>query len=107
MREYHILAASFELLLILLLRFSRLFVVEQISTLLLAELKNGGLAGQLYIESLTNLLAVQLVREQITVQPCRVLYEGGLSDRQLRRVTDYINENLAQDLQSDLVSCWK
>lgn len=77
--------------------------LEQISTLLLAELKNGGLAGQLYIESLANVLAVQLLREQVTVQPCRVLYEGGLSDRQLRRVIDYINENLAQDIQlSDL-----
>ncbi|WP_414551229.1 helix-turn-helix domain-containing protein [Anabaena sp. CCY 0017] len=73
--------------------------IEQISTMLLAELKSCGLAGQLYIESLTNLLAVQLPWHYIAVQPCSNIYKSGLSDRQLLQLIDYINENLAQDIQ--------
>ncbi len=77
--------------------------IEQIGTMLLAELKNGGLAGRLYVESLTNVLAVHLLRNYSAVQPCVALYNGGLSDRQLLQVTDYINDRLDQDIKlSDL-----
>lgn len=73
--------------------------IEQIGTMLLAELKNGGLAGRLYVESLTNVLAVHLLRNHSAVQPCVALYDGGLSDRQLLQVTDYINDHLADDIK--------
>lgn len=77
--------------------------IEQIGTMLLAELKNGGLAGRLYVESLTNVLAVQLLRSHSAVQSCIALWNGGLSDRQILRVIDYINAHLAQDIKlSDL-----
>ncbi len=76
--------------------------VEQIGMMLLAELKSGGLAGQLYVESLTNVLAVYLLRSYSAVQPRVVLYDGGLSDRQLLQVIDYINEHLEDVKLSDL-----
>lgn len=77
--------------------------IEQISLMLLNELRNGGLAGLLYVESLTNLLAVQLLRDYSAVQPCITLHEGGLSDYQRLQVTDYIHDRLAEEIQlSDL-----
>lgn len=77
--------------------------IEQIGMMLLSELQNGGLAGRLYVESLTNVLAVHLLRNYSAIQPCVALYDGGLSDRQLLLVTDYINDCLADDIKlSDL-----
>ncbi len=77
--------------------------IEQIGMMLLTELKNGGLAGRLYVESLTNVLAVHLLRNYSAVQPYVALYDRGLNDRQLLQVTDYINDHLAQDIKlSDL-----
>ncbi len=73
--------------------------IEQIGMMLHTELKTGGLAGQLYVDSLANLLAVHLLRNYSTAKPRVVLYEGRLSDRQLLQVTDYINENLTQDIK--------
>lgn len=81
--------------------------IEQIGMMLLAELKNGGLAGRLYIESLTNVLAVQLLRNYSATQPSVSLYSGGLSDsakqtlreRQLLVVTDYIHEYLSEEIK--------
>jgi len=77
--------------------------IEQISMMLLGELRNDGLAGLLYVESLTNLLAVQLLRDYSVLQPCINLYEGGLTDSQRLQVTDYIHDRLADEIQlSDL-----
>jgi AraC family transcriptional regulator len=79
--------------------------IEQISMMLLSELRSGESTGQLYVESLTNVLAVQLLKSYSAIQPCVVLYEGGLSDRQLLQVTDYINAHLANNIQlSDLAA---
>ena len=73
--------------------------IEQLAMLLRTELHRGdsGL-GQLYVESLTNALTVNLLRDyggklQIPI------YEGGLSDSQLLRVTDYINDCLTQTIK--------
>lgn len=68
--------------------------IEYIGSMFLSELKNGGLGGKLYIESLTNLLAVHLIRNYSTSKPRVFIYDGGLSERQLLQVTDFINENL-------------
>lgn len=72
--------------------------IEQISMMLLAELKTGGLAGKLYVESLTNALAVHLLRNYVAVERSLAVYDGGLSDRQLLKVADYINAHLADDI---------
>ncbi|MBE9078303.1 helix-turn-helix domain-containing protein [Romeria aff. gracilis LEGE 07310] len=77
--------------------------LEQIGTMLLTELRNGGAAGQLYVESLTNMLAVHLLRSYTAQQPSIALYEGGLTDYQLLQITDYIRDRLSDNIQlSDL-----
>lgn len=78
--------------------------IESIGILLLSELnqekfnqeKNG---SRLYIESLANVLAVHLLRQYAGPKPRLPLYEGGLSERQLLQVLDYITEHLSQDIK--------
>ena len=82
--------------------------IEQFGAMLLGEIKNGGLAGSLYVESLTNALAVQLLRSFSATQPCTAEYGEGLSDRQLLQVTDYIHDYLKQPIGlSDLADLLK
>jgi AraC family transcriptional regulator len=77
--------------------------IEAIAMMLLTELKNGGLAGQLYVESLTNILTVHLLRNYSAAQRYVTSDHGKLGDRQLIQVTDYISDHLAQDIKlSDL-----
>jgi AraC family transcriptional regulator len=66
--------------------------IERICLALLAELRTGGPAGRLYVESLTHQLAVCLLRRHSDV----AVTEGkqGLPRNRLRRVMDYIEDNL-------------
>jgi AraC family transcriptional regulator len=74
--------------------------IEQLAMMLRAELYQGkGGMGQLYVESLANALTVNLLRDYSGTKPDIVIYEGGLSDRNLVRVTEYINEHLTQSIQ--------
>lgn len=74
--------------------------LEQTLMLLRAELhKGGGWVGQLYVESLANVLAVHLIREYSTVKPRVAVYEGGLGDRKLLQVSEYINAHLDQEIK--------
>jgi AraC family transcriptional regulator len=62
------------------------------------DLEEGSPAGRLYGESLANALVVYLL-ERYTVRRYRPLrYKGGLPGYRLKRVLDYIAENLAEDL---------
>jgi AraC family transcriptional regulator len=72
--------------------------ILHVAQLLKAEVLSGGLAGNLYVESLRNLLAVHLLRNYTVgmVQPkTEVVYLEGLKLKQLK---DYIEEHLAEDL---------
>lgn len=73
--------------------------LESIGMLLLAELKQENLGGRLYIESLANVLAVHLLRQYAAVTPNLQVYEGGLPQRQLLQVLEYINEHLDCDIK--------
>jgi AraC family transcriptional regulator len=73
--------------------------LESIGMMLLSELKHENSGGRLYIESLANVLAVHLLRQYATVKPRLEIYEGGLSERQLLQVLEYINEHLNQDIK--------
>lgn len=73
--------------------------IEQISLMLLDELRNNGSAGHLYVDSLANALIVQLLRNFSATEPQVVPCEGGLSDRQMLQVADYVNEHLAQEIK--------
>jgi len=63
-----------------------------------ADLTEGSPAGRLYGESLANALAVYLLNRYTTRRYVPVAYRGGLPRYRLKRVLDYIGENLANDL---------
>lgn len=73
--------------------------IEAIAMMLLSELQQRNLGGRLYLESLTNVLAVHLLRQYSAFQPRFSIYEGGLPERQLVTVLDYINEYLDRDIR--------
>jgi AraC family transcriptional regulator len=73
--------------------------LEAIGMMLLAELKQENLGGKLYIDSLANVLAVHLLRQYTTSKPHICVYEGGLPQRQLMQVTEYIHEHLDRDIK--------
>lgn len=72
--------------------------MEAIATLLLAELKQES-GSKLYIGALANILAVHLLRQYASTKPQLRIYEGGLPQRQLLQVLDYINDHLSQDIK--------
>jgi AraC family transcriptional regulator len=83
---------------------SRNLQVEQITMMLHSELIQGnGWGNKLYIESLRNALAVILLRGYCANAINTSYYEGGLCNRLLLSVTDYINDNLSTEIKlSDL-----
>ncbi len=75
--------------------------IERIGMSLLSEMKTGGLGGELFAESLANVLALHVLRSHSSLGRAsrrRVGSEGGFSRRSLERATDYINDNLSQKL---------
>jgi len=62
------------------------------------DLNSGSPAGRLYGESLANALAVYLLKRYAVRGYTPVAYRGGLQAYRLRRVLDYIGDNLAADL---------
>ncbi|MEO0536719.1 MAG: helix-turn-helix domain-containing protein [Cyanobacteria bacterium P01_A01_bin.123] len=74
--------------------------LEQMLLLLRAELhKGGGWMGPLYIESLANVIAVHLLRNYSIRQSPIAVYEGGLGDRRLLQVVEYVNAHLDQTVK--------
>lgn len=73
--------------------------IEAIGLMLLAELQQGNCGSRLYIDSLANVLGVHLIRQYTATQPQHPVYEGGLPQRQLSRVLDYIDAHLEQDIK--------
>lgn len=72
--------------------------IEAIATLLLAELHQECLGNRLYADSLANVLAVHLLRHHATTRPELPIYEGGLPQRQLLQVLDYIDAHLGSEI---------
>lgn len=72
-------------------------VINHVGLSLLAELDSEGLGGQLYAESLANVLAVHLLRHY-TAEGRTQKFTGGMSRQKLRIVTEFIAENYEQDL---------
>lgn len=72
--------------------------IEAIATMLLTELHRESFGSHLYIESLTNVLAVHLLRHHATTRPELSNYEGGLPQRQLLQVLDYIDAHLSSEI---------
>lgn len=73
--------------------------IEAIGMMLLAELKQENSGGKLYVESLSNVLAVHLLRQYAVSKTHLTVYESGLSERQILQVVEYVNEYLHQDIK--------
>ncbi|MDV2997070.1 MAG: HTH-type transcriptional activator RhaS [Chroococcidiopsis sp. SAG 2025] len=73
--------------------------LEAIGMMLLAELQQENSGSRLYIESLANVLAVHLLRQYATAKPHLTVYAGGLPQRQLLQILDYIHEHLDRDIK--------
>jgi AraC family transcriptional regulator len=78
---------------------SRQQQLEAISALLIAEVQQRQSSGGLYLDSLANVLAVQLLRNYGTASAQLATYEGGLPTYQLNQVLDYIDAGLAGDIK--------
>lgn len=72
--------------------------ILHIAHLLKAETHNGGLAGQLFTESLTNVLAVHLLRNYSGLATKPNLEAGPLNPLKLNQVKEFIESRLAEDL---------
>jgi AraC family transcriptional regulator len=73
--------------------------LEAIAMLLINELKQENLGSSLYIDSLANVLAVQLLRQYSASKPHLSVHEGGLPQCQLLQVFDYIHAHLDRDIK--------
>lgn len=77
--------------------------IEAIAMMILTELHQESFGNQLYVDSLANVLAIHLLRHHGATKPRLPIYEGGLSQRQLLKVLDYIDAHLHQTIKlSDL-----
>ncbi|MBD2102526.1 AraC family transcriptional regulator [Leptolyngbya sp. FACHB-261] len=73
--------------------------IEWIVRSLQREMQTAALGSRLYLDSLTNLLAIHLLRHY-TLQPLKQSKpEPGLGGLKLNRVIDYINAHLEQEIQ--------
>lgn len=64
----------------------------------LGELLNGGIAGKLYLETLTQTMAVHLLRRHSTLAARSLLGADAQPELRLRRVLEFIDANLHQPL---------
>jgi AraC family transcriptional regulator len=72
--------------------------ILHVAQLLKSELVSGGFAGNLYVDSLRNLLAVHLLRNYSGVRNDSPPEAGIIDALKLKQVKDYIEENLAEEL---------
>ncbi|NBD14659.1 MAG: helix-turn-helix domain-containing protein [Cyanobacteria bacterium] len=74
--------------------------VEAISNLILTEFQQNPSGNQLYVDSLANIFALNLLRQFAITQPQLPIYESpGLPQRQLMTILDYIEANLDQEIK--------
>ena len=69
----------------------------QIAMMLLAEIQSGGIMGELYVESLTQVLVIHLLRHYSVLQPA-IADRYSLSPRRVEIAIDYIHAHLDGDL---------
>ncbi len=72
--------------------------LQHIAMLLLAEVKSGGMMGQLYVESLTQVLVVHLLRHYAKSIQIVTSENRSLTRAQLQQAINYIHAHLNHDL---------
>ncbi|RUT06388.1 hypothetical protein DSM106972_026450 [Dulcicalothrix desertica PCC 7102] len=78
--------------------------LHQIAMLLHAELQLGGIMGQLYIESLTQMLVIHLIRHYSTFTKTITSKNKSLTNLQLQQAIEYIHAHLDQDLSLEQIA---
>jgi AraC family transcriptional regulator len=71
--------------------------LHQLAMMLLAELQSGGIMGELYVESLTQVLVIHLLRHYSVLQPA-ITDRHNLSPSRLENAIEYIHDHLNGDL---------
>ena len=72
--------------------------LHQVAMLLLSELKSDGIMGQLYVESLTQVLVIHLLRHYSTSTQNTAPQHSGLTTSQVRQAIDYVQAHLDRNL---------
>lgn len=72
--------------------------LQNIAMLLLAELKSGGIMGRLYVESLTQVLVIHLLRHYSAFTQTITFENRSLAHAQLQQAIDYIHTHIDRDL---------
>ena len=75
--------------------------LENLAILFQQEIARTQSGNLLYIESLSNMLAIHLLRHYCTFSSKLVEYTGGLPPYKLKQVTDYIHSHLADNISLD------
>jgi AraC family transcriptional regulator len=73
-------------------------VIGRLGALGRRELREGGPGGRLYLEGLAAMLTVHLLRSYGSPEGSPIPHRGGLAPRQARRVLDYIDAHLTDEL---------
>ena len=73
-------------------------VIARLGALGRRELSEGGPGGSLYLEGLAAMLTVHLLRSYGSPECSPIPHRGGLAPRQMRRVLDYIDAQLTDEL---------
>ena len=63
------------------------------------EMNNAEFGNRMYIESLANVFAIQILRNYCVFPATLKKYQGGLAPHKLRQATDYINDNLDRPIK--------
>ena len=78
--------------------------IEQLSKLLFQETQNNSFGGKLYLESLSQVLVIHLLRNYSVFEPVFREYNSGLSPYKLRKTIDYIHADLDRDLSLEVMA---
>lgn len=73
-------------------------VIGRLAALGRLELNEGGVGGRLYVEGLAATMAVHLLRSSGLSRRALIPQKGGLAPRQIRRVLEYIEAHLTNEL---------
>ena len=79
-------------------------LIHQIGLALLGELESPGPASRLYVDTLTQTLALHLLRQHAALGRLAADPAGGQPAAALRRALDYIGDNLANDVSLDIIA---
>ena len=77
---------------------------DRLTQLLVTEMQDGSFGRQLYLESLSDILAIHLLRNYCVFKPIFRQSADGLASYKLRRVIDYIEAYLDTDLSLEAMA---